>query len=131
MYSPLANLSAEHFYVKDIFGNLQSGGWIWFAEYSDENSKVRYIFRGRRSTFAKQVQISWQKRHFRKVRYRFRSVRNASARAGNYRFCGAGAGAGAGDGAGAGAERRQGMARSWLRHRVRNCSDQKQFSFTL
>ena len=45
-------------------------------------SQVRYRFRGRRSIFARAVQISRQAPHFRKVRYRFRGGRNTVGRSG-------------------------------------------------
>ena len=64
---------------------------MWQAQHFN---KVKYRFRGRRSTFARsitdfvagaalsqgQVQIPWQGQHFRKVKYRFRGRRSTFAR---------------------------------------------------
>ena len=64
---------------------------LWQAQHF---RKVKYRFRGRRSTFARsskdfvagaalwqgQVQISWQAQHFRKVKYRFCGRRSTFAR---------------------------------------------------
>ena len=67
-------------------GASLSQGQVKISWQAQHFRKVKYIFRGRRSTFARssakfvagaslsqgQVQHSWQAQHFRKVKYRFR-----------------------------------------------------------
>ena len=53
-----------------------SQGTVQISWQAQHFRRVRYAFRGRRSTFAMSVQISWQFIH--EGRYRFRGRRSAA-----------------------------------------------------